>query len=438
MFVDLIELRAQAGNGGNGLVSFRREKFVDKGGPDGGNGGSGGDVIIQASSNEYDLTSYRFVKRVVAESGQAGGPKCKRGKNGRDKHLLMPVGTLVKDMQSGKVLADLLEDKQQVVVASGGQGGFGNAHFKSSTNRVPLVAEKGLKGKERLIRCELKLLAEVGLIGLPNAGKSTFLRSVSRARPKVGAYPFTTLEPHLGVAFNRCLLADIPGLIAGAAQGKGLGHQFLRHVERTLVLLHLIDCQSRTIADDYLQIVQELEAYNPALAKIPQCLALSKIDMIKDRDKLNARLKQLQKVAPKGCQIYCVSAMAGLNLKELMKDLRNLVNRQRQVLAKSQEKAEPETKVFRLKSDPQDFEVSKQDQMFVVTGQRIETLALKTEFANFPCQRQTFRYYGKEGNYQRATKKGMQPRANSLWETSNRRVIFGFRINKPRFKVKRQ
>ena len=269
MFVDLLKIKVRAGDGGDGLVSFRREKFVERGGPNGGDGGNGGSIVFAADKNEYDLAGFRFLRLIKADGGQPGGSSNKRGRSGADVIVKVPVGTLLTDVETGETLADLIGDGERCTVASGGEGGFGNAHFKSSKNRVPLVAEKGLKGEERLIQCELKLLAEVGLVGLPNAGKSTFLRSVSSARPKIGAYPFTTLEPHLGVSRNGCLLADIPGLIAGAAEGKGLGHQFLRHVERNLVILHLIDAGAADPVGDWRQITAELEAYDVRLLDRP-------------------------------------------------------------------------------------------------------------------------------------------------------------------------
>ena len=320
MFVDLLKIKVKAGKGGDGLVSFRREKFVERGGPNGGNGGDGGSIIFVADKNKYDLADLKFLKLIRAENGQPGGSATKKGKSGSDVIVRVPLGTLIRD-EAGEALADLTDHGERCVAAAGGLGGFGNAHFKSSTNRTPLVAEKGLSGEERALECELKLLAEAGLVGLPNAGKSTFLRAVSSARPKVGAYPFTTLQPHLGVSRNSCLIADIPGLIAGAAEGKGLGHQFLRHVERNLVILHLIDAGHEDPAAAFRQVAAELKAYDEALCSRPTLVALTKIDVV-EQPVLKTRLKRLEKAVPEGMKVYAISALANLNLDPLLTELK--------------------------------------------------------------------------------------------------------------------
>ncbi len=384
MFVDLLKVKVKAGDGGNGLVGFRREKYVERGGPDGGNGGNGGSVVFEADKNEYDLAEFNFLKLIKADDGQAGGGSNKKGRSGRDIIVRVPLGTLILDDETEEIVADLVDHRQQVVAATGGEGGFGNAHFKSSTNRTPLVAEKGLKGQVRTLRCELKLLAEAGLVGLPNAGKSTFLRAVTKARPKVGAYPFTTLEPHLGVSRNGCLIADIPGLIAGAAEGKGLGHQFLRHVERSLVILHLVDCQGDGLIADYQQISDELEAYNPELLKRPRLLVLTKVEMLEPKI-LKQRQDQLRKKIAKDIKIYAISSLANLNLDLLLKDLKKAISGARAELrvAEAAQLERPGAVVFSLKNDGSEFLVEQNGGRFVIHGTKIEIFALKTDFDNF-------------------------------------------------------
>ncbi|HET7630365.1 MAG TPA: GTPase ObgE, partial [Candidatus Saccharimonadales bacterium] len=295
MFVDKVQVIIKAGDGGNGIVSFRHEKFIDKGGPDGGDGGSGGDVIFVASRNQNTLAAFRYQKLIKAEPGQTGGKRRKRGKSGKDLEVKVPVGTVVTDAR-GETLADLTADGQQAVVAIGGKGGFGNAHFVSSTRQAPRVAEKGEKGEEINAVLELKMIADVGLVGLPNAGKSTLLATISNARPEIANYPFTTLIPNLGVVDidkqTSVLFADIPGLIEGASQGKGLGDEFLRHVERTAVLVHLIDAYQEDIVKAYKTIQAELKAYKVDLSKRPQIVVLTKVEGLDDAD-LKAKLQQL-------------------------------------------------------------------------------------------------------------------------------------------------
>ena len=251
MFIDKATVSIKAGDGGNGKLSFRHEKFIDRGGPDGGDGGDGGDVVFVASRNENTLADFRYQKELAADAGQPGGPTRKHGRSAKDLLVPVPVGTVVTDSE-GNILADLAEDEQRAVIARGGKGGFGNAHFVSSRRQAPRIAEKGEAGEELQAYLELKMIADVGLIGLPNAGKSTLLSVISNARPEIANYPFTTITPNLGVVDvdgkDSLLFADIPGLIEGAAEGKGLGDEFLRHVERTAVLLHLIDAYQEDVA----------------------------------------------------------------------------------------------------------------------------------------------------------------------------------------------
>lgn len=286
-FVDEAVITVQAGDGGNGVASFRREKFIPFGGPDGGDGGKGGDVIIIADDDTNTLVDYRYTRRFRAERGKNGrGANCS-GHGGDDIVIKVPVGTTVVDVSSGDVIGDMLEDKQRLLVAAGGRGGLGNTHFKSSTNRSPRQCTSGIPGELREIRLELKVLADVGLLGLPNAGKSTFIRAVSAAKPKVADYPFTTLVPNLGVVdvdrHRSFVMADIPGLIAGAAEGAGLGIRFLKHLARTRILLHIIDVQpidGSDPAENAKAIINELTKFSPALADLPMVLVLNKLDQI--------------------------------------------------------------------------------------------------------------------------------------------------------------
>src|SRR5882757_6159100 len=272
-FIDTVTIDVIAGDGGDGKLSFRHEKFIDKGGPDGGDGGQGGDVVLVASRNENSLAIFRYKKEVKAPSGQPGDTTRKRGRSAADLLVPVPVGTMATNGE-GEVIADLTHDGQQAVIAKGGRGGYGNAHFVSSTRQTPKFAEKGEPRETLQAKLELKMIADVGLIGLPNAGKSTLLGRISNAKPEIADYPFTTITPNLGVVDidegTTVLMADIPGLIEGASEGKGLGHEFLRHVERTAVLIHLIDAYQPDITNAYNTIRAELKAHDPALAKRPE------------------------------------------------------------------------------------------------------------------------------------------------------------------------
>lgn len=283
MFIDFTSIHVQAGNGGNGCVSFRREKYVPKGGPDGGDGGNGGDIIIRASHNLHTLQDIIHRKHFRAQHGENGGGKNSHGRNADPVIIDVPCGTIVLNEETGGLIGDLTEDGQQVVAAKGGKGGRGNDAFKSPTNRTPRKAEPGQPGETATLSLELKVLADVGLVGFPNAGKSTFLASVSAARPKIADYPFTTLTPNLGIAklsgYRSFVIADIPGLIEGAHAGKGLGVQFLKHVERTKVLLFMIESGSEDPEKDYASLKKELKMFNPQLMKRPRLVALTKSDL---------------------------------------------------------------------------------------------------------------------------------------------------------------
>jgi len=324
MFIDSARITVVAGRGGNGCVSFRREKFVPRGGPDGGDGGRGGDVILRVDPGYNTLLHIHHRRIVRAEKGRPGQGSNKTGAGGRDVILPVPPGTVVRDAATGEVLADLVKEGDEVVAARGGRGGRGNARFATSTNRAPRRAEEGEPGEERELELELKLLADVGLVGLPNAGKSTLLSRVSAARPKVAAYPFTTLEPHLGVmrvpgdAFGTLVLADIPGLIEGAHRGAGLGIQFLRHVERCRVLAHLVDLADPAPVDERVAALRaELAAYDPPLDGRPWVLVGTKIDALAGPQREEA-LGELAAVAARlGVEWTAVSAVSGEGLEAL-------------------------------------------------------------------------------------------------------------------------
>jgi GTP-binding protein len=318
-FVDEVRILVQAGRGGNGCVSFRREKFVPKGGPDGGNGGNGGNIIICADRQLNTLHDFRYRRTYRAENGEHGRGKNQDGKRGEDVVLKVPCGTVVRDAITNEILADLTAHGEELLVARGGKGGRGNAIFATPTNQAPRKAEPGSEGEERELILELKLLADVGLVGLPNAGKSTLISVISAARPKIADYPFTTLTPNLGIVRyaegKSFTVADIPGLIEGAHKGKGLGIQFLRHIERTMVLVLLIESISSNPVQDYDVLRNELKSYNPSLLKKPRLVALTKIDLLSDKEKKN--LKRLSFGAK--VRVYPLSAVTGEGVSNLLR-----------------------------------------------------------------------------------------------------------------------
>lgn len=318
MFIDRVRIFVKAGDGGSGCVSFRREKYVPRGGPDGGDGGDGGDIILVGSSHKNTLLDYQYKKYFKVKRGQHGKGKQKYGRASEDIFLKVPVGTLVYD-EEGHCLADIVRDEQEVVVARGGKGGRGNMHFLSNQNRAPRYAEPGEIGEARWLRLELKLLADVGIIGLPNAGKSSFISKVTASRPKIADYPFTTLVPNLGVAqldTETFVMADIPGLIEGAHGGTGLGDLFLSHIERTKVLLHIVDLSQNHDAMKMLDVVnKELKNYNEALAKKPQIIALNKMDLPDAKKKAKSGVKKLKE---KKLEVYCISCHREEGLKEVL------------------------------------------------------------------------------------------------------------------------
>lgn len=379
-FVDKATVSVSAGAGGDGRVSFRHEKFIDKGGPDGGDGGNGGNVVLVASRNQNTLAAFRYHREIQAENGQAGGKSKKHGRSGKDLLVAVPVGT-VASTANGEILADLTADGDSEVIAQGGRGGFGNAHFISSHRQAPKFAEKGEPGESHQLILELKMIADVGLVGLPNAGKSTLLSKLSNARPEIADYPFTTLTPNLGVVDvdkqNSLLMADIPGLIEGAAKGKGLGHDFLRHVERTAVILHLIDAYHSDPPVVYKTIRNELEAYQKSLIKRPEVVVLTKVEGL-DLEIINDLISQLRQVVPKATPVLAISSQSGQGLKELVFTLHDRVIKQR---SKSKtKKTDEQIPVLKLTDTSDAFTVKKQGDIFVVSGQRIEKFAQRTDF----------------------------------------------------------
>ncbi len=345
-FIDEAKIYVKAGDGGRGCVSFRREKYVPKGGPDGGDGGRGGDVVIRASLSRRTLLDFKFRQHHVAGHGGHGEGSKRTGKDARDVELAVPVGTLVRDAGSGKVLADLTADGAVFVAAKGGRGGRGNARFATATRQTPRFAQPGIPGEERWITLELKLLADVGIVGLPNVGKSTFIARVSAARPKIADYPFTTLVPHLGVVpygdNQSFVIADIPGLIAGAHAGHGMGTQFLRHIERTSALLHLIDISGESSAGawhDYEVINRELELFNPEMLQKRQVVAVSKLDLPTTRERVK---KEIDTFARKGIKLLSFSAATGEGVPEVLRELITLLPAHRVPAAEQSEAPLPE------------------------------------------------------------------------------------------------
>lgn len=374
MFVDEAKIHVVSGSGGNGMVHFRREKYVPRGGPDGGDGGRGGDVILVVSTHLNTLGSFRKQRIFRADSGSHGGGKNMTGKTGEPLRIPVPPGTLVYDEDTGELLVDLVDDGQEYTVVQGGRGGRGNARFTSSRNQAPRMAEKGEPGTERNLRLELKLLADIGIIGMPNAGKSTLLAAVTNARPKIASYPFTTLSPNLGVAELdddvQLVLADIPGLIEGAHSGTGLGFQFLRHIQRTKVLIHMIDGSSVEPLVDYSQIMAELSLFDARLAEKPQVVVINKIDM----PEVEARLPELEKdFAEKAGSVFAVSAIAHTNLRALLWEVHRLL----QLVPEEEELVE--VPLYTVEEDPALFVVTRDmDGAWRVAGTAVERSASMT------------------------------------------------------------
>ena len=382
-FVDRVSVTFKAGDGGNGIVSFRREKFRAKGGPDGGDGGNGGDIVLVASRNQNTLANFRYQKLVKADNAKSGTERRRHGRSAQNLQVLVPIGTVV--LVDEQVVADLTQDGQKTLIAKGGKGGFGNAHFKSSTRQAPRVAEKGERGEQVEATLELKMIADVGIVGLPNAGKSTLLSVISNANPEIANYPFTTLVPNLGVVDvdkkTSLLFADIPGLIEGASAGKGLGDEFLRHIERTSVLVHLIDAYNENVELAYKTIIKELKDYKIDLSDKPQIVALTKIEGI-DKKQLDKATAQLKKLVPRTTPVLAISSPSGEGVKELLLTTQKRVEQQRKIAAK---KAKPtdELPVIGLREEDDAWQVQKTKDGFLVSGKKIERFATRTRFGDF-------------------------------------------------------
>ena len=380
MFAERAKIFIRSGKGGDGHVSFRRELFVPNGGPDGGDGGKGGDIIFEVDEGLNTLNDYRHKAKYCAQPGEEGGKKRCHGKNGTDLILKVPEGTLIKDAESGKVIADMSGDNKRQIVLKGGRGGKGNMNYATATMQVPKYAQPGQSAKELWVQLELKVIADVGLVGFPNVGKSTFLSRVTNARPKIANYHFTTLNPNLGVVDldggKGFVIADIPGLIEGASEGVGLGHEFLRHIERTKVIIHVVDAAStegRDPVDDIYKINEELKAYNPRMATLPQVIAANKTDVIysEDEDPVERIRAEFE---PQGMKVFSISAVSGKGLKELLYYVRELLD----ALPK-------EAVVFEQEYDPNEYNPNdnlpytvekseEEENTYVVEGPKIERM----------------------------------------------------------------
>ncbi|KUK14127.1 MAG: GTPase ObgE [Synergistetes bacterium] len=372
--IDFVKIYVEGGRGGNGAISFRKEKYVPRGGPDGGDGGKGGDVILVVDPSLSTLLDFRYKRFFKAEDGQHGGGKNKKGKDGEDVIIRVPPGTIVKDAETGKVMADLVEPGERFVVARGGRGGYGNAHFKSPTNQVPRIAEKGEKGEGRWIILELKIIADVGIVGMPNVGKSTLISALSDAKPKIADYPFTTLSPVLGVMEagegERIILADIPGIIEGAHKGKGLGIKFLKHVERTKLLLHLVDMSYSfdKIVQNFNVVLEEMRSFSARLVSKPQIVVGNKLDLVQDSDKIK-KLKGF--FEERGYDFVAISALHKKNVGDLI-----------DLLIKKVKSLPVEVEREKVDYVPQSrpLRIYKSGNIFVVEGDEIERLVSITVF----------------------------------------------------------
>ena len=382
MLVDYTKIYVKSGDGGNGAITFRREKYVAAGGPDGGDGGKGGDVYFIVDPDSNTLINFRYNKKFKAKNGENGSGSNCYGKKGEDLYIKVPLGTVVKDKETGKIIADLSKEGQKELVLPGGRGGKGNSHFATATRQAPHFAQGGEKGIEKELILELKMLADVGLIGFPNVGKSTILSMVTEAKPKIADYHFTTLEPNLGVAKTEYgdsfVIADIPGIIEGASQGVGLGLQFLRHIERTRLLLHVIDVsgtEGRNPVEDFKTINNELKKYSEKLATRKQIIVANKADVMQDK----MLYENLEKMAQKlNLKIYKVSAATGQGLKELFRDVaEELKNLPREDIVEQEERI-----VYTLKEERKGFEINKEKGEYYVTGPDIDRLMSRVNLAD--------------------------------------------------------
>lgn len=380
MFADRAKIYIRSGKGGDGHVSFRREKYVPNGGPDGGDGGHGGSVIFEVDEGLNTLTDFRHIRKYSAEDGEQGGKRNCRGKDGKDIIIKVPEGTVIKELESGKIIADMSGDNRRQVILSGGKGGNGNRHYATSTMQAPKYAQPGQPAKELNLFLELKVIADVGLVGFPNVGKSTLLSRVTNARPKIANYHFTTLNPNLGVVDlddgKGFVIADIPGLIEGASEGVGLGYEFLRHIERTKVLIHLVDAASTEgrdpIADIY-AINKELEAYNADIAHRPQVIAANKIDAIYTEDGEDPVAKIRAEFEPKGIKVFPISAVSGQGLSELLYCVSDMLADINEAPTVFEPEFNPDVDIV-TGNEPYSVEYNEKDNEYVVEGPRIEKM----------------------------------------------------------------
>lgn len=380
MFADRARIFVRSGKGGDGHVSFRREKYVPAGGPDGGDGGRGGDVIFEVDEGLNTLIDFRNVRKYKAQDGESGGKKNCRGKDGQDIIIKVPQGTVIKEAESGQVIVDMSGDNRRVTLLKGGKGGNGNQHYATSTMQAPKYAQPGQPAQELELFLELKVIADVGLVGFPNVGKSTFLSRVSNARPKIANYHFTTLNPNLGVVdlegTKGFVIADIPGLIEGASEGVGLGHEFLRHIERTKVIIHIVDAagtEGRNPIEDIYAINKELMAYNPDIAKRPQVIAANKIDAIYDEENnpVDAIKKEFE---PKGIAVYPISAVSGKGVKELLYHVNEMLEGLSDEVTVFEQEYFPELAAFQNSEEPYSVAYDEEADEYVVEGPRIEKM----------------------------------------------------------------
>ncbi len=381
MFADRAKIYVRSGKGGDGHVSFRREKYVPSGGPDGGDGGNGGSVFLEVDEGLNTLSEYRHVRKYHAGDGQNGGTRNCKGKSGEDLVLKVPAGTVVKEVESGKVIVDMSGENKRFLLLSGGRGGCGNQHYATSTMQAPKYAQPGQPAKELELAMELKVIADVGLVGFPNVGKSTLLTKVSNARPQIANYHFTTLNPHLGVVdlpdAKGFVIADIPGLIEGASQGVGLGFEFLRHIERTRVIIHIVDAagsEGRNPVEDIYSINKELENYNPEIARIPQVIAANKTDMIFAQEEESDPVQILkEEFEPKGIRVYPISAISGKGIRELLYQVRHMLDEINEKPLIFEQEFFPEF-MFKVSDEPFTVTYDEKASEFVVEGPRIEKM----------------------------------------------------------------
>lgn len=412
MFVDTAKIFVKGGDGGNGIVSYRREKYVPEGGPAGGDGGRGGDVILIVEEGLRTLLDFRYQRHFKAERGEYGRPKNQHGAGADDMYVKVPPGTIVTDAETGEFLGDLTRPGQTLRIAKGGRGGRGNTRFATAANKAPEIAEKGEPGQERWIQLELKVLADVGLVGFPSVGKSTLLSVVSAAKPKIGAYHFTTLSPNLGVVKagdgRSFVLADLPGLIEGAHEGHGLGHRFLRHVERTRLILHVLDMsgqEGRDPYDDYLAINEELTLYNPRLSKLPMIVVANKMDLPESEE----HLKAFKEKIGDSVRIFPISGVTRQGIQELLYAVADELDRQPDVSPLEEEVNEKEEhKVYRLEEVPDEYTIKKDNEIFVVHSEKFEKMVKMTNFAQYDSAKRFQRIIKKAGVDDALKKRGIE------------------------------